>query len=378
VTRQPEGRGHLAPFLELLADITPAATDAATALTGLAAARAAAAYTERAELRLIQAARDGGATWQQIAAALGIKTRTGAQKRYADLSRRWPRPPAEDTTVPQTPPQRQPDPAQPAPAPGTARTHGSAGPSAPRAASTAPAPARPARKPGTGTRHAPDPEITPGTIGNGYYDIVKAPGHAESRAWHVLVGGQRAGLVRPTWHGERSRPGWEAVTNAGTALPATGTGRITAAGNARTRAAAAVSLLNALLREQENQRRKRNSHPQHEPGRRRRRRTRRAPAIPHRLDRRRPRPPRPFPARIRRPPRLRPSTAPQRPGPLHLPPRRQRRRRPLRPALNPRRQARNSPGHKSCTACAAEDGQTGACDARPSLTALACPAMPSR
>ena len=259
MTRQLEGRRHLAPLLELLADITPAAADAATALAGLAATRAAAAYTERAELRLIQAARDGGATWQQIAAALGIKTRTGAQKRHADLSRRWPCPPAEDTTVPQTPPQRQPDPAPPAPAPGTASTRGSAGPAAPRAASTAPAPASPAppaRKPGTGTRHPPDPRITPGTIGNGHYDIVKAPGHAESRAWHVLVGGQRAGLVRPTWRGERTRPGWEAVTNTGTALPATGTGRITAAGNARTRAAAAVSLLNALLREQENQPRK--------------------------------------------------------------------------------------------------------------------------
>ena len=211
MTRQLEGRGHLAPLPELPADITPAAADAATALAGLAAARAVAAYTERAELRLIQAARDGGATWQQIAAALGIKTRTGAQKRHADLSRRWPRPPAEDTTVPQTP-QRQPDPAPPAPAPGTASTRGSAGPAAPRAASTAPAPASPAppaRKPGTGTRHPPDPRITPGTIGNGHYDIVKAPGHADTRAWHVLVGGQRAGLVRPTWRGERTRPGWK-------------------------------------------------------------------------------------------------------------------------------------------------------------------------
>jgi len=252
VTRQLEGRGHLAPLLELLADITPAAADAATALAGLAAARAAAAYTERAELRLIQAARDGGATWQQIAAALGIKTRTGAQKRHADLSRRWPRPPAEDTIVPPSPPQQRPDPAQPAPAPAAASARVSAGP--PPAHGR---PAPPARKPGTGTRHPPDPTITPGIIGSSQYDIVKAPGHADTRAWHVLVGGQRAGLVRPTWRGERSRPGWEAVTNAGTALPATGTGRVTAAGNARTRDAAAVSLLNALLREQENQRRKR-------------------------------------------------------------------------------------------------------------------------
>jgi hypothetical protein len=39
----------------------------------------------------------------------------------------------------------------------------------------------------------------------------------------------------------------------------------------------------------------RSRHAQNEPGRRRRRRTRRAPAIPHRLDHQRPRPPRPFP-----------------------------------------------------------------------------------
>ncbi len=240
-----------APLLEQLAGLIH---DAATPLAGLAAARAAAACIERAELVLIQAARDGGATWQQIAAALGIKTRTGAQKRHADLSRRWPRPPAEDI-VPQTPPPRRPDPAQPAPAPAAASARDSAGPAAPRPAF--PAPAHAARKPGTGTRHPPDPKITPAIIGNGQYDIVKAPGHAESRAWHVLVAGQRAGLVRPTWRGERSRPGWEAITNAGMALPATGTGRITAAGNARTRDAAAVSLLSTLLREQENQRRKR-------------------------------------------------------------------------------------------------------------------------
>jgi hypothetical protein len=251
----PPGREQLAPLLEQLPGATQAAADPTVALAGLAAARAAAAYIERAERDLIQAARHGGATWQQIAAALGIKTRTGAQKRHADLSRRWPRPPAEDTAVPEAPPQRRPDPAPPPPAPGAASARRSAGPAAPRPASPAPAP--PARKPGTGTRHPPDPEITPAIIGNGQYDIVKAPGHADTRAWHVLVGGQRAGIVRPTWRGERSRHGWEAVTNAGTALPATGTGRITAAGNARTRDAAAVSLLNALLREQENQPRKR-------------------------------------------------------------------------------------------------------------------------
>ena len=58
-------------------------------------------------------------------------------------------------------------------------------------------------------------------------------------------------MINPTWRGERSRPGWESVDNAGTTLPATGTGRVTAAGNARTRDAAAVSLLRALLQQQE-------------------------------------------------------------------------------------------------------------------------------
>jgi hypothetical protein len=76
-----------------------------------------------------------------------------------------------------------------------------------------------------------------------------------------MVMGHSAGLVRPTWRGERSQHGWEAVTNAGTALPATGTGSVTLAGNARTRDAAAVSLLSTLLREQENERRKKRPRP---------------------------------------------------------------------------------------------------------------------
>jgi hypothetical protein len=85
---------------------------------------------------------------------------------------------------------------------------------------------------------------------------VRAPDHAETRAWHVLADGRLAGLVRPTWRGERSRPGWEPVDTAGTALPATGIGRVTPAGNARTRDAAAISLLRALQRQQEHERRK--------------------------------------------------------------------------------------------------------------------------
>ena len=66
------------------------------------------------------------------------------------------------------------------------------------------------------------PRITSAFIAEGRYELVRAPDHAETRAWHVLVGGRLAGLVRPTWRGERSRPGWEPVDTAGTALPATG------------------------------------------------------------------------------------------------------------------------------------------------------------
>jgi hypothetical protein len=111
-----------------------------------------------------------------------------------------------------------------------------------------------ATQPAAARRRPAIPRITNAVIAEGRYQLVRAPDHAETRAWHVLIGGRRAGLVRPTWRGERSRPGWEPVDAAGTALPATGIGRVTAAGNARTRDAAAVSLLRALQRQQEKER----------------------------------------------------------------------------------------------------------------------------
>jgi hypothetical protein len=168
-------------------------------------------------------------TWHAAGRVHRQRTSSSRRRRQAEHSRHQRRTPRARTT---------PHPARP---PGRVRP------------GTDPAQGRQAaaRKPGAGTRHLPDPKITPGIIGNGRYDIVKAPDHAETRAWHVLVGGQRAGLVRPTWRGERSRHGWEAVDNAGTAVLATGTGRVTAAGNALTRDAAAVSLLRTLLRNQE-------------------------------------------------------------------------------------------------------------------------------
>ena len=233
--------------------------DAAAALASLTAARRLAAELERGELALIDAARDGGATWSRIAAAMGTRNRQTAQKRHADLARRHPRPPAVDTPSPALPPPRSRQ--------GRAGHDGSPGiahdpgPAARREAKPAGKVSRdredprrePAPAPAAGRRSGV-PKITDAVIAEGRYEIVKAPDHAETRAWHVLVGGWRAGLVRPTWRGERSRPGWEGVDNSGTALPATGIGRVTAAGNARTRDAAAVSLLRALQQEREGRR----------------------------------------------------------------------------------------------------------------------------
>lgn len=246
----------LAGTLETLASLTAAARsgglETAAALTSLTAARRLAAELDRGELALIEAARDSGATWAQIAAAMGTRNRQTAQKRHADLSRRCPRPPVVDTAPPETP-------GQPGVQDEAGRQHPAGVPGTRKAARLPPRsePAAPgATRGSTVGKPREAPKITPGIIGAGQYELVKAPDHAETRAWHVLVGGKRAGLVRPTWHGERSRVGWEAVDNAGTALPATGTGRVTAGGNARTRDAAAISLLRTLLRQQENDRRR--------------------------------------------------------------------------------------------------------------------------
>ena len=256
-----EGGDGLASVAETLAGLTAAARagalDDTAALTALAAARRIAAELEDSEVALIEAARDGGATWTRIAAALGARNRQTAQKRHADLARRCPRPPSADTPA-----------VQPGPQAPDARHDGSSLPEAkalvsegalPKSTIQAddharlpPAPARPA----TARRRPAIPRITGAIIAEGLYELVRAPDHAETRAWHVLVGGRLAGLVRPTWRGERSRPGWEPVDTAGIALPATGIGRTTPAGNARTRDAAAVSLLRAIQRQQEHERRK--------------------------------------------------------------------------------------------------------------------------
>ena len=251
------GGDGLASVTEALTALTATARggglDDTAALTALAAARRLAAEFERSELALIEAARAAGATWSRIATAMGAGNRQTAQKRHADLARRCPRPPSVDAPPP------APEPGPPETSPGTTHDPGPAGRRETKsAAEVSPDREDPRPEPtpapaATAGQRPAVPRITGAVIAEGRYELVRAPDHAETRAWHVLVGGRRAGLVRPTWRGERSRPGWEAVGNAGTALPAAGIGRITIAGNARTRDAAAVSLLRALLRQQESE-----------------------------------------------------------------------------------------------------------------------------
>jgi hypothetical protein len=288
--RQPDGEhpghqgkdpaGALAAAATALAGISGTARegsmDAAAALAAITAARKLAAGLEHGELAFIEAARDGGATWSQIAAAMGARNRQTAQKRHADLARRCPRPPSVDPPAPpeswlqetghdDRPASTSGPDAGNSPGPARAGKPSKAqdedwppspavpSPAAPDTASSSPAP--PARN----QREQTLPTITSAIIGESQYELVRAPGHHETRAWHVLVGGTRVGLVRPTWRGERSRPGWEPVDSTGLALPATGIGRVTTAGNARTRDAAAVSLLRALQRQQENERKRKPS-----------------------------------------------------------------------------------------------------------------------
>jgi len=90
---------QLAAVLEELAAALRA-PGAGASLGTLTTLRAAVTGLDLAELDLIGGARDGGATWQQIAAAMGIRTRTGAQKRHADLSRRYRAVPQDETPQP--------------------------------------------------------------------------------------------------------------------------------------------------------------------------------------------------------------------------------------------------------------------------------------
>lgn len=92
----------------------------------LAEARSMAEAVEWSELQLLAAARARKATWSQLARALGLTGRQGAQKRFSDLARRNPpRPPARELTpeparassAPRRMELAQPAPAVPAPEP---------------------------------------------------------------------------------------------------------------------------------------------------------------------------------------------------------------------------------------------------------------------
>lgn len=97
------GDDSLAGIAEELERLTSAARggslDGAAALTALAAARRIAAELDHSELALIEAARDDGATWSRIAAAMGARNRQIAQKRHADLARRRCPPPVDAPTA---------------------------------------------------------------------------------------------------------------------------------------------------------------------------------------------------------------------------------------------------------------------------------------
>jgi hypothetical protein len=274
--RADDPAGLLTAAAEILAGIGGAARrggmDTTAALAAITAVRSLAAELEHSELGFIETARGGGATWSQIAAAMGARNRQTPQKRHADLARRCPHPPSVDTpAAPESPQQQARHDGGPAstnapgagnsPAPAQtgnpARHEGQDRPRRPSAPAPATADAAGSSQAAArGQRKQAAPEITGVIIAESQYELVRAPDYHETRTWHVLVGGKSAGLVRPTWRGERSRPGWEPVDNAGLTLPATGIGRTTPAGHASTRDAAAVSLLRALQRQQENERRR--------------------------------------------------------------------------------------------------------------------------
>jgi hypothetical protein len=85
---------------DMTAALSDPAPDAAAALTALALVRDQREALERGALRLLTAARAGGATWSAIAAATCADGRQTSQKRHADLSRRYARPPAVDNSQP--------------------------------------------------------------------------------------------------------------------------------------------------------------------------------------------------------------------------------------------------------------------------------------
>ena len=104
--------GRIPAVAEAVASLAASARsgemDGGTALAALTAVRALAAEMERCELALMDALRDAGVSWGQVAAAMGAARRQTAQKRHADLAARHPAPASGDAAPaagePATPP----------------------------------------------------------------------------------------------------------------------------------------------------------------------------------------------------------------------------------------------------------------------------------
>jgi len=131
----------------------PGATEALASLSG----RRLAAELERGELALIEAARDDGAIWSQISAALGTRNRQTAQKRHADLGRRCPRPASLDI------PEEHPAPGLPASGPRSRQSEAilPTGEDAPASAGQLQFPLAPAAGPGPGPAEPSPPPGSP-------------------------------------------------------------------------------------------------------------------------------------------------------------------------------------------------------------------------
>ena len=257
------GGDTLASVAETLAGLSAAARagslDDAAALAALSAVRQVTAELERGELALIEAARESGATWTRIAAATGARNRQTAQKRHADLTRRHPCPPAVDTPAPQIPdaghdhdiPEEKALVNQDALPKGTTRPP--LGPA--NESGHARRRLRLGRLPRSGSarplRRSPTPSSPrAATNSSGHPTTPRhAPGASLSAAcpqdWSARPGA-----------GSAANPDGSPFDLSGLALPVKGTGRVTPAGNARTRDAAAVCLLRALQCQQEQERKK--------------------------------------------------------------------------------------------------------------------------
>jgi hypothetical protein len=99
--------GRLTAVAEAVASLAAGARagemDGGAALAAFTAVRALSAEMERCELALMDALRDSGVPWGQVAAAMGAARRQTAQKRHADLAARHPVPAGGAPAAPPSP-----------------------------------------------------------------------------------------------------------------------------------------------------------------------------------------------------------------------------------------------------------------------------------